>query len=94
MVDRSSRYNFQFSGQAFYEIKGGKITGMLKDVAYQANTPQFWNAMDMIGGKSTYWMGGTFSDGKGQPGQANSAGHGCPVARFRNINIINSGRNA
>ena len=33
------RYNFQFSGQVFYEVKGGKITGMLKDVAYQANTP-------------------------------------------------------
>ena len=34
------RYNFQFSGQVFYEVKGGKITGMLKDVAYQANTPR------------------------------------------------------
>ncbi len=87
------RYNFQFSGQVFYEIRGGKITGMLKDVAYQSNTPVFWNSMDMIGGKGTYWMGGTFSDGKGQPGQANSAAHGCPVSRFRNVNIINSGRN-
>ena len=45
------RYNFQFSGQAFYEVKNGKITGMLKDVAYQANTPEFWNSMDMIGGE-------------------------------------------
>ena len=33
------RYNFQFGGQVFYEIKGGKITGMLKDVAYQMRTP-------------------------------------------------------
>ena len=33
------RYNFQFTGQTFYEVKGGKITGMLKDVAYQSNTP-------------------------------------------------------
>jgi TldD protein len=88
------RYNFQFSGQVFYEIRGGKITGMLRDVAYQSNTPQFWNAMDMIGGKSTYWLGGTFGDGKGQPGQSNSTGHGCPVARFRGVNIINTGRNA
>ncbi|MGH2568825.1 MAG: TldD/PmbA family protein, partial [Bacteroidota bacterium] len=30
------RYNFQFGGQAYYEIKNGKIAGMLKDVAYQA----------------------------------------------------------
>ena len=29
------RYNAQFGGQVFYEIKGGKIVGMLKDVAYQ-----------------------------------------------------------
>jgi TldD protein len=67
---------------------------MLRDVAYQSNTPQFWNAMDMIGGKSTYWLGGTFGDGKGQPSQSNSTGHGCPVARFRDVNIINTGRNA
>jgi TldD protein len=67
---------------------------MLRDVAYQSNTPQFWNAMDMIGGRSTYWLGGTFGDGKGQPGQSNSTGHGCPAARFRGVNIINTGRNA
>lgn len=88
------RYNFQFSGQGYYEIKGGKIVGMLRDVAYQSNTPQFWNSMDMIGGKSTYWLGGTFGDGKGQPSQSNSTGHGCPAARFRNVNILNTGRGA
>jgi TldD protein len=86
------RYNFQFSGQAFYEVRGGKITGMLKDVAYQANTPVFWNSMDMIGGTSSYWLGGSFGDGKGQPSQSNSVSHGCPPARFRNVNIVNTGR--
>ncbi|MGI8508484.1 MAG: TldD/PmbA family protein, partial [Gemmatimonadaceae bacterium] len=35
------RYNAQFGGQLFYEIKGGKIVGMLKDVAYQMRTPDF-----------------------------------------------------
>ena len=44
------RYNAQFGGQVFHEIKGGKIVGMLKDVAYQMRTPDFWNSMDMIGG--------------------------------------------
>ena len=86
------RYNFQFSGQVFYEVKGGKITGMLKDVAYQANTPVFWNSMDMIGGKSSYWLGGSFGDGKGEPGQSNSVSHGCPPARFRGVNIVSTGR--
>src|SRR6266536_1742484 len=33
------RYNAQFGGQVFYEIKGGKMVGMLKDVAYQMRTP-------------------------------------------------------
>jgi TldD protein len=88
------RYNFQFSGQTFHEIKGGKVVGMLKDVAYQANTPQFWNSMDMIGGKSTYWLGGSFGDGKGEPGQSNSVSHGCVPARFKNVNIVNTGRSA
>jgi TldD protein len=86
------RYNFQFSGQLYYEVKGGKIVGMLKDVAYQANTPVFWNAMDMIGGKSSYWLGGSFGDGKGEPSQSNSVSHGCVPARFRNVNIVNTGR--
>ena len=86
------RYNFQFSGQVFYEVKGGKITGMLKDVAYQANTPVFWNSMDMIGGRSSYWLGGSFGDGKGEPAQSNSVSHGCPPARFRNVNIVSTGR--
>ena len=86
------RYNFQFGGQVFYEVKGGKITGMLKDVAYQSRTPDFWNAMDMIGGKSSYLMNGTFTDGKGQPGQVNAVSHGTPPARFKNINVINTGR--
>ena len=60
------RYNFQFSGQAFYEVRDGKIVGMLRDVAYQSNTPEFWNAMDMIGGKSSYWLGGVVQRRQGR----------------------------
>jgi TldD protein len=88
------RYNFQFSGQAFHEIRAGKIVGMLRDVAYQANTPAFWNSLDMIGGRSSYWLGGAFNDGKGEPSQINSVSHGCPPARFRKVTILNTGRNA
>ena len=88
------RYNAQFGGQVFYEIRGGKITGMLKDVAYQMRTPDFWNAMDMIGGKSSYQLGGSFFDGKGQPGQVNAVSHGAVPARFKQINVINTGRKA
>ena len=86
------RYNFQFSGQVFHEVRGGKITRMLKDVAYQARTPEFWNSMDMIGGAGSYWLGGSFGDGKGEPAQSNSVSHGCPPARFRGVTIVNTGR--
>ncbi|MFN2397043.1 MAG: metallopeptidase TldD-related protein [Gemmatimonadaceae bacterium] len=88
------RYNFQFSGQVFYEVRAGKVAGMLKDVAYQSRTPEFWNSMDMIGGKGSYWLGGSFGDGKGEPGQSNSVSHGCPPARFKQVNVVNTGRQA
>ncbi len=88
------RYNAQFGGQVFWEIKNGKVGAMLKDVAYQMRTPQFWNAMDGIGGRATYWTGGSFFDGKGQPSQSNAVSHGCVPSRHRKINVINTGRKA
>ena len=88
------RFNAQFGGQVFYEVKNGKITGMLKDVAYQMRTPEFWNAMDMIGGRRSYELGGAFGDGKGQPAQSNAVSHGCPPTRHKQINVINTGRTA
>jgi TldD protein len=85
------RYNFQFGGQTFYEVKKGKVVGMLKDVAYQAKTPDFWQACDAICSKEEYMLGGSFYDGTGEPGQSNAVSHGCAPARFRQINILNTG---
>lgn len=87
------RYNFQFSGQTFYEIKNGKLGGMLKDVAYQGNSQEFWNSCVNICDESDYRMGGTFGDGKGQPSQSNCASHGCSTAQFKGVNVLNIGRN-
>ncbi|CAN5561670.1 TldD/PmbA family protein [soil metagenome] len=84
------RYNFQFGGQTFWEIKNGKIGAMLRDVAYQSRTTDFWGACDGLGGQSTYLIPGSFNDGKGEPGQSNAVSHGCPVARFRKINVLNT----
>ena len=86
------RNNFQFSGQTFWEVKKGKVTTQLRDVAYQSNTPEFWKSCDMLGGRSTYELGGAFYDGKGQPGQINAVSHGCPIARFARVNVLNTGR--
>jgi TldD protein len=83
------RYNFQFTGQRFYEIRNGKIIGQLKDVVYQSKTPDFWGSMSAVGGKQTYLLGGALNCGKGQPGQTAPVSHGCPSAVFRNINVLN-----
>ncbi|GIL22149.1 MAG: TldD protein [Bacteroidota bacterium] len=87
------RYNFQFGGQLFYEIKNGKITGMLKDVAYQANSQEFWNSCVAIADQNDYRLGGAFGDGKGQPPQSNAVSHGSSTARFNGVNVINTARN-
>jgi TldD protein len=86
------RYNFQFGGQTFYEIKNGKIVGMLKDVSYQANTQEFWNSCTAIADQSDYRLGGAFNDGKGQPGQSNAVSHGSSTTRFDGVNVINTAR--
>ncbi len=88
------RYNGQFAGQVFHEIKGGKVVGMLKDVAYQFRTPDFWKSLKAIGGPKSYHLGGAFGDAKGQPGQSNSVSHGCVPSLFQQVNIINTGRKA
>jgi TldD protein len=84
------RYNFQFTGQRFYRIRGGELVGQVRDVAYQATTTDFWGAMDAVGGPQTYLLGGAFNCGKGQPGQVAAVSHGCPAARFRGITILNT----
>jgi len=86
------RLNFQFGGQTFWEVKRGKKTRMLRDVAYQANTLEFWNSCDAIGGAKSWWLGGSMSDGKGEPQQINAVSHGCPPARFKQVNILNTNR--
>lgn len=86
------RYNFQFSGQVGYEIKSGKRGEMVRDFAYQSNTLDFWHACDGLGSREHYQLGGSFFDGKGEPGQVNSMSHGCPPARFRRINVLNTER--
>jgi TldD protein len=84
------RYNFQFTGQRFFAIEGGKLAGQLRDVAYQATTTEFWGSMTRIGGPSTYVLGGAVNCGKGQPGQSAPVSHGCPSALFRGVRILNT----
>ena len=84
------RYNFQFTGQRFFKIENGRITGQLRDVAYQATTTDFWGSLAALGGESTYLLCGAFNCGKGQPGQVAPVSHGCPSAVFEGVRILNT----
>ena len=86
------RYNAQFGGQLFFEIKDGKVGEMIEDVAYQIRTPEFWNACSAVCDKSDYRLNGSFFDGKGQPGQVSAVSHGGSTARFDRVSVINTAR--
>jgi TldD protein len=79
------RYNGQFGGNAFWEIKNGKKTRMVTNVTYNAITTDFWGNLDAISGKESWEMHGTGGDAKGQPTQTNSISHGSPYLRIRKI---------
>jgi TldD protein len=84
------RYNFQFTGQRFFLIRGGRLAGQVKDAAYQATTTDFWGSMALVGGPQTYVLGGAFNCGKAQPGQVASVSHGAPSALFQGVRILNT----
>ncbi len=90
-IDQQRR-NFQFGGQLGYEIRNGKRGPLVVHFAYQAENQAFWNAMDGLGDRSTYHLGGTFTCGKGEPGQSAPVSHGAPAARFRSVNVLNTAR--
>jgi len=79
------RYNGQFGGNAFWEVKNGKKTRMVSNVTYNAITTDFWGNLDAISGKESWRMFGTGGDAKGQPTQTNSISHGSPWLRIRKI---------
>ena len=81
------RYNGQFGGDAFWEVKNGKKTRMVSDVTYNAITTDFWNNLDAISGKDSWEMFGTTGDAKGQPVQINHPSHGSPWLRIRRVMV-------
>jgi TldD protein len=84
------RYNFQFTGQRFHQVKGGRVVGQLRDVVYQGRTTDFWRSMDAVGDASTVQLMGAFNCGKGQPGQVAPVSHPTPSAVFRQVNVLNA----
>ncbi|MHC5039769.1 MAG: TldD/PmbA family protein [Planctomycetota bacterium] len=81
------RCNFQFGGDAFFEIRDGKVRGMLRDVTYQAITTDFWNACDGLCDDRFFEPYGILTCGKGDPMQVSRMTHGAVPARFRRIRV-------
>ncbi len=81
------RCNFQFGGDAFWEIKKGRIVGMLKNVTYQSMTTDFWGSCDAICDARFWVQDGVLNCGKGDPMQIAQMTHGAAPARFRNIKV-------
>ena len=82
------RYNFQFGGDAFWEIKHGKKGQMLKNVIYTGITPEFWARCDGVADARFFRPYGFITCGKGQPGQRGWMTHGASPARFRQVNVM------
>lgn len=85
------RYNFQFGGDAIWEIKNGKVGDMVKNVAYQSKTTDFWGSLDAVCSQEHWENWGVFGCGKGEPMQSARMGHGSAPARFRQVNIVSAG---
>jgi TldD protein len=81
------RLNFQFGGNAVWEIRNGRKTGMLKAALYQSRTPVFWNACDATCDASHWQAHGVMNCGKGDPMQIAQMTHGAAPTRFRNIRV-------
>ncbi|HEY7173484.1 MAG TPA: metallopeptidase TldD-related protein, partial [Micromonosporaceae bacterium] len=81
------RYNGQFGGHIFWEIKNGKVTRQVTDVTYNAITTDFWGNLNAITGPSEWQMHGTGGEAKGQPTQTNSISHGSPYLRIKKIMV-------
>jgi TldD protein len=81
------RLNFQFGTEIAWEIKDGKLGGMLRDATYTGITPPFWGSMDAVAGREEWVVMGITNCGKGQPGQAAHMSHGASPARFRDVEV-------
>ncbi len=81
------RLNFQFSCEAGWEIKRGKITRLVRNPLYTGSTPQFWGGCDAICNEDAWQIWGLASCGKGDPVQAMAVAHGCAPARFRDVEV-------
>lgn len=81
------RLHFQFATELAREIKKGKLGRLYRNPVYSGTTPAFWRACDYVCGASEWRLWGVPNCGKGEPMQVARVGHGCPPARFKNVEV-------
>jgi TldD protein len=81
------RLNFQFEGEAAWEIKDGERGRLLRNPSYAGVTPDFWASCDAVCSPSEWRLISLLDCGKGEPGQVMRVSHGTAPARFRDVEV-------
>ena len=81
------RLNFQFEGEAAWEITGGERGRLLRNPSYAGVTPEFWGSCDAICSRDAWQLISLLDCGKGEPGQVMRVSHGAAPARFRDVEV-------
>ena len=81
------RLDFQFSCEAAWEIRDGKVGALHRNPVYAGRTPDFWNRCAAVGDLATWRLWGLTNCGKGDPMQTMRVGHGAPAALFRDVEV-------
>lgn len=81
------RLSFSFIGERGWQIRHGKIVGLVKNPVIYGETPTFWNHCSGIAGASEDRIPGIAGCGKGLPWQHIATGQGGPPARFDRVKV-------
>ena len=81
------RLSFSFMGERGLQIRGGRITGLVKDPVIYGETPTFWRNCTGIAGPDEDHVMGIAACGKGLPWQHIPTGQGGPPARFEQVKV-------
>jgi TldD protein len=79
------RLNFQFEGEAGWEIENGELGRLVRNPSYAGVTPRFWAGCDAVCSASEWKLHALLDCGKGEPGQMMHVSHGAAPARFRDV---------
>jgi TldD protein len=83
----SRRLQFQFEGEAAWEIRDGRRGRLLRNPGYAGRTPDFWGSLDAVCSAPEWRLASIVNCGKGEPGQVARVSHGSAPARFRGVEV-------